>query len=263
MVMRAEHLAEGVTLHLGDCLEIMPSVDFDHGPALVTDPPYGQNIAASPNIGADGIQKSAGSVRAPYDGSAGKMTCTNFVPSNWDSKPISLSSWSAISAGHNQIIAFGFNRLADVYGPASTVLVWDKKCKNDWNDTFSDAEIAWTSGISGPTRIFRHLWVGGLRASEHNIGDKYHPAQKPIAVMEWCLGFLTDGRAVFDPFMGSGTTGVAAVNLGRKFTGIEIDPKYFDIACRRISTALSQPRLFEEPKAPAQKPASLFDEAAA
>lgn len=65
--------------------------------------------------------------------------------------------------------------------------------------------------------------------------------------MEWCLGFVPDAQTILDPFMGSGTTGVACVNLGRKFIGIEIEPKYFDIACRRIEEAYKQPRLFAEP----------------
>ena len=66
--------------------------------------------------------------------------------------------------------------------------------------------------------------------------------------MEWCLGFLPDAETILDPFMGSGTTGVACANLGRKFIGIEIEPKYFDIACRRIEDAYKQPRLFDDPK---------------
>ena len=65
--------------------------------------------------------------------------------------------------------------------------------------------------------------------------------------MEWCLGFLPTAETILDPFMGSGTTGVACVNLGRSFTGIELDPGYFDIACKRIEEAYKQPRLFEEP----------------
>ena len=69
---------------------------------------------------------------------------------------------------------------------------------------------------------------------------RYHPTQKPVALMQWCLGFLPDAKTILDPFMGSGTTGVACANLGRKFIGIEIEPKYFDIACERISRAQAQ-----------------------
>ena len=66
--------------------------------------------------------------------------------------------------------------------------------------------------------------------------------------MQWCLGFIPDAETILDPFMGSGTTGVACANMGRKFIGIEIEPKYFDIACRRIEEAYRQPRLFEDEK---------------
>lgn len=106
------------------------------------------------------------------------------------------------------------------------------------------------------------VW-NGICSKDHPAGQWEHPDEKPVSLLEWCLSFFPSAQTILDPFMGSGTTGVACVNLGRNFTGIEIEPKYFDTACRRISTALSQPRLFEEPKAPAQKPASLFDEAAA
>ena len=77
-----------------------------------------------------------------------------------------------------------------------------------------------------------------------------HPTQKPVALMQWCLGFLPDATTILDPFMGSGTTGVACVKLGRKFTGIELDPDYFDIACKRIEDAYRQPDMFVEPPAP-------------
>jgi len=74
-------------------------------------------------------------------------------------------------------------------------------------------------------------------------GGKQHPTQKPVALMEWCLGFLPDAQTILDPFMGSGSTGVACVNMGKTFIGVERDPEYFEIACRRIDEALRQPRL--------------------
>ena len=89
-----------------------------------------------------------------------------------------------------------------------------------------------------------------LRAHGEKRGD--HPTQKPIGVMKWAIEQLpNDVQTILDPFMGSGTTGVAAVKLGRKFIGVEIEPKYFDIACRRISEALKQPDMFIEPSKPA------------
>ena len=76
--------------------------------------------------------------------------------------------------------------------------------------------------------------------------------------MKWCLGVVSGAETILDPFMGSGTTGVAAVKLGRKFIGIEIEPKYFDIACRRISEALKQPDMFIEKPKPAVQEALTF-----
>ena len=89
--------------------------------------------------------------------------------------------------------------------------------------------------------MFRHHWDGMMRDSERGV-PRVHPTQKPVAVMSWCLGFAPG--SVLDPFMGSGTTGVACMNLGRKFIGIEIEPKYFDISCERIENAQRQMRMF-------------------
>ena len=102
-------------------------------------------------------------------------------------------------------------------------------------------ELAWTSQQAAARRI-------RFPRARAIADGRTHPAQKPIEVMQWCVGFLPEASTILDPFMGSGTTGVACIKLGRKFTGIEIEPKYFDIACRRIEEAWKQPRLFEEPK---------------
>lgn len=116
------------------------------------------------------------------------------------------------------------------------MLVWDKETQGV--TTFADCEIAWTNA-KGSSRMIRHLWSGPyMRVKE----IRSHPTQKPVRVMEWCLSFV-DG-VVADPFMGSGTTGIACANLGRPFIGIEIEPRYFDIACERISYAQRQGRLF-------------------
>ena len=91
-----------------------------------------------------------------------------------------------------------------------------------------------------------------LQQDMANKEERVHPTQKPVALMEWCLGFLPDAKTILDPFMGSGTTGVACARLGRQFIGIEIEPKYFDIACRRIEQAQKQADLFVTQPAPAR-----------
>jgi DNA modification methylase len=101
----------------------------------------------------------------------------------------------------------------------------------------ADIELAWTN-LDRPAKKMR------LPVGRHEWG---HPTEKPLGLMEWCLGFLPCDRLVFDPFLGSGTTLVACANLGRRGIGIEIDPGYFDIACKRIESAYAQPRLFAEP----------------
>jgi DNA modification methylase len=118
--------------------------------------------------------------------------------------------------------------------------------------------VAWTNA-TGRAKGFRHLWAGAIRASEHTANVREHPTQKPIALMEWCLGFIPNAQTILDPFMGSGTTGVACANLGRSFIGIEREPAYFDIACRRIAKAYEQPRLFDEPAPKPVQPSLLGD----
>lgn len=137
--------------------------------------------------------------------------------------------------------------------------VWDKNPSGAVADSFSDAELFWTS-FSGKRRIYRHLWKGVCQASEKGGKQRWHPTQKPIVVMQWCIGLMPDAVAtILDPYMGSGTTGVAAVKLGRKFIGIEIEPTYFDIACRRIGDALKQQDLFIAPPPPSHATQGAMD----
>jgi site-specific DNA-methyltransferase (adenine-specific)/modification methylase len=89
------------------------------------------------------------------------------------------------------------------------------------------------------------MWNGMLRKGQE--ARHGHPTQKPVALMEWCLGFLPDAKTILDPFMGSGTTLVACQKMGRAGTGIELDPDYFEIACKRVDEATRQPDLFIEP----------------
>lgn len=218
------------TLYLGDCLEILPTLtEVD---VVVTDPPYGINIGRAKTIGGAG----------KIGGSAKSVKAKDYGTHEWDDQGLSAEQWKAITAKTNQWIVWGGNHLSDVLGPSAGVLVWDKKCQNGWDDTFSEMELAWTNVITR-TKGFRHLWAGALRASEKGADVRQHPTQKPVQLMEWCLSFIK-GQSILDPFMGSGTTGVACAHMGHKFIGIEIDPKYFDITCRRIEKAYEQPDMF-------------------
>ena len=195
------------TLLLGDCREILPhlpKVDL-----VLTDPPYGIDITKSNRIAV-----SRG------------MGC-----GDWDSAAPDFETIAAVVAHGDKAILWGGN----YFGLPATrcIFVWDKE--NEGRD-FADLEMAW-SNIDAVARIFR------MRPMNMD-GGKEHPTQKPIRLMEWCIDKRKNTETIADPFMGSGTTGIACANMGKTFYGIEREPKYFEIACRRIEAAYAQGRLF-------------------
>jgi site-specific DNA-methyltransferase (adenine-specific) len=225
--MRKEVIGDA-TLYLGDCIEILPHLPKVD--ACITDPPYGIGYMAPTGVG--GEYKNL--PRRTYDAIHG------------DDQPFDPSPW----LGFREVVLWGANHYADRLPSSAGWLVWDKRDGMTPNNN-SDCEIAWLKG-GGSARMFRHLWNGMCQASEKGE-TRTHPTQKPVALMAWCLGFVK-AQTVLDPYMGSGTTGVACVNDGRAFIGIEREPRYLDIACRRIEQAYKQRPLFEaEPvKAPEQ-----------
>ncbi len=201
------------TLYLGDCMDILPTLDKVD--AVITDPPYG--------IGAD---KHAGKAENGW---------TQWEVSGWDSARPEIGTIKAILKAGKVLIIWGGNYFTDCLPPSMQWLVWDKGQRGF---SLADCEFAWSSQNKA-ARIFDYA-----RALAMQDG-KQHPTQKPIALMEWCIDQCKNNpQTILDPFMGSGTTGVAAVQMGRKFIGIEREPSYFDIACQRIETAQAQVRLF-------------------
>lgn len=205
------------TLYCSDSSDLTPlpsPVDL-----LLTDPPYG--------IG-ESSKKNASRRKAALP--------TDYGHYDWDQNPPDATAIAACVASARLAIIWGGNYFG--LPAASKWLVWDKENSGD----FADCELAWTN-LTGAVRIFRHMWNGMLRASERGA-PRVHPTQKPIVLMEWCIAQAGNVSTVFDPFMGSGTTGVACANLGKTFIGIERERKYFDIACERIEVAYAQGRLF-------------------
>jgi len=200
------------TLYLGDCLEILPTLGKVD--AVVTDPPYG----VLSKTGSAATRRSGGNVD------------NGIVP--WDISLLPGHVTRLLLTAETLMIWGGCH--IDGLPPTFGYLVWDKVCEGL---NFGEVEFCWTTERFAP-RMIRE------RASGMD-GGKQHPTQKPVRVMEWCLSFIETAETVCDPFMGSGTTGVACANLGRKFIGIEIEPKYFDISCERIDAAYSQQRLFD------------------
>lgn len=223
--MKIERLSEDVTLYLGDCREILPTLQ--RVDVCITDPPYG--IAHLWNGGAGH--------------GWGKARDEGVLRNEWDERPLDLQMLSLVrSSGEKQII-WGGNYFE--LPPTRCWLIWNKP---ERNFTLAEAEMAWTN-IDAVVRVF-----DGPRSDP----GREHPTQKPLGLMKWCIE-KSKGQSIIDPFMGSGTTGVAAVQLGRKFIGVEIEEHYFSIACKRIQAALDQPRMsFEPPKPEYSKQDSLL-----
>ena len=172
--------------------------------ACLTDPPYGIGIADNP-------------VRQKH------------ARKNWDAVAAGLDHIDALRQMTGEQIIWGGNYF--ILPPSRGFLVWDKK--QPQNFSLAMCEQAWWSRDAN-AKVYSRSVIGY---------EKDHPTQKPVDLMEWCLGFLPDAKTILDPFMGSGTTLVACQRMGRAGTGIELDPEYFDIACRRVDEAARQPDL--------------------
>ena len=204
------------TLYLGDCLEVMPMLDIK---SILTDPPYG--------IGIDGQAQRIKGKKSDRKGYEFK---------GWDSERPEEVIRLIASLDCPQII-WGGNYFADLLPAGDKWLVWDKGQRIQQ----SDCELAYTN-MDGALRVFT------LNRMALQQDGAVHPTQKPLALIKWCLKFLPENVGmVCDPFMGSGTTGVACAKIGRKFIGIEREREYFDIACKRIEEAYRQPDMFIEP----------------
>ncbi len=211
MTYNRKEVIEGATLYLGDCMDILPTLPKVD--AVVTDPPYGVDYCP---------------------GWANKFQRTTIAGDD-----STLARDSALSALQFKAgIVFGSWKAPKPIG-TKAVLIWNKGTVG-----MGDLSIPWFPATE-EIYILGGGFVGTRTASvlPFSVRNNYHPTEKPVALMEHLASKCPLG-VIADPFMGSGTTGVACANLGRKFIGIEREPKYFDIACERIENAYRQSRLF-------------------
>jgi DNA modification methylase len=207
----------GVTIYHGDCgdvISVLPKAD-----AVITDPPYGINMAQGFRSSGRGFGGRSKRTSRRYEG-------------DWDrDRPPSELLLSVVNAGKKAIL-WGGNYFADVLPRTCKWLVWDKQ---QTMPSFSDAELAWTNLSGVAVKMFR-LCGAGIMAAEKK---RFHPTQKPVDLMQWCVD-LSEAQTIIDPFMGSGSTLVAAKNLGRRAIGVERDERFCEVAAKRLSQEVFQ-----------------------
>lgn len=214
------------TLYLGDCMDILPTLPKVD--AVITDPPYGMAL----NTDYSG-----------FNGWSGKGH--EYAPIIGDEHRFDPTPWLGIA---KHCIFWGAQYFCHSLPEVGGWLVFNKRGDGKPSEIcFGDCELAWAN-VKQSVRMYSQVWHGVSRWSSEG---RHHPTQKSIGLMAWCIEQAGNPETILDPFMGSGTTGVAAIQLGRKFIGIEREPKYFDIACKRIEQAVAQGQLFapEPPKA--------------
>jgi len=210
---------DGVTILLGDCRDILPTLARESVDLVLTDPPYGVNT------------RTANRRRGLL--AAGKNYRYRRVFG--DTEPFDPAPLLAFP----RLVLFGANHYAERLPASASWLIWDKAAglrserALGFNDN-ADAELIWTN-LGGPVRILRHQWNGIHQATERQ-DPRVHPTQKPVALMRWLVDrYARPGGLVLDPYMGSGSTLIAAQHMGRPALGVEIEERYCEIAARRLS----------------------------
>lgn len=203
------------TLFCGDCRKLM----LPYADAVISDPPYGMDWNPTTTRFSGGNN--------PAQRSAGR---NDYAPVLHDDRAFDPSPWLDYPA----VVLFGCNHYAARL-PVGTTLVWLKRLDAGFGSFLSDAELAWMKGGHG-VYAKRDLSMNGETAT------RIHPTQKPVSLMAWCMerANVPEGATVLDPYMGSGTTGVACARTKRHFIGVEIDPKHFANAVHRIKCELEQ-----------------------
>lgn len=197
---------------LGDCRDVLAAMTLGADSLVIGDPPYG--VSERTDRKAKGRSKLA--------------ECNDFAPVIDDDKPFDPAPF----LGLPRVVLWGANHFGSRLPDASCWLAWDKRDGISSNDN-ADCELAWTN-LPGPARLFTHRWNGMIKASEKDQ-RRLHPTQKPVALMRWIIErWSKPGDLIIEPYAGSAPAGVAALQTGRRYLGVELSPDYFNTACERL-----------------------------
>ena len=209
-----------------DCMEYMRTLPDKFFDLAIVDPPYGIGMDRG-KIGIDGTAKA-----------------NNYLKKDWDGFAPTHEYFNELTRVSKNQIIWGANHFADALPcPKSPCwIVWDKE---KVGGLFADSELAWTS-FKTVVRNFKYQWHGMLQGDMKNKEARIHPTQKPIKLYEWILtNYAKPGQTIFDSHMGSGSSAIAANNLGFEYVGCELDEDYYNAACERIAKHAQQERLFD------------------
>ena len=206
------------TLYHGDCREVLPMLPMVD--LILTDPPFGMG----------NFVQTTGHIRGRGDG-VGKAV-------EWNYEPPDKAVFALMREKSKHRVIWGAN-FFNCFEADGGAIIWLKRQRMP---NFSKADIATCTHFK-KTETVEIPWTNFNVAHE---AETDHPCERPVRLYEWCLDYMPKGHTVCDPYMGSGSCGVASIRMGRAFTGIELDRKYFDIACRRIEDAQRQTSLFPE-----------------
>lgn len=225
-------------LYLGDCDEVLRMIGAPD--AILTDPPYGQRLKTN----VDRVYRTDGR-RTTETGARNVRTDKEPYPKIvGDDVPFDPAPLLRLAP---RVLMWGAHKFGHLLPPGRH-LVWDKR-PNGQLRSQGCGEVAWTNvRPDAPVRMFRFLWdglstQGGYETRVERKGAaaaaRVHPTQKPVDLMHWCISMLdlAPDSLICDPYMGGGSSGIAAVLAGHRFVGVECEPRYFDAACRRIEAA--------------------------
>lgn len=240
--MRVERIGNA-TLYLGDSLELLRSGAFGKLGAIVSDPPYGIAFQHGGHVTVDTAGTRIQPTAKPIHGDD-----VAFDPSPWiEIAPAQESGKARLVKQDSRIVLWGADNYMGLLPAGGTLLAWDKHLGRGADDSFADCEWAWC-GRKVKREVFRYFWKGITRDMSNPLdcpGKRLHVSQKPVELMRWSIEKARPlvGLPVLDPYMGSGTTGVACATLNLPFIGVEIDADHFETACMRIEDAQRQGRL--------------------